>query len=151
MLRKEAYEGIIREGLERREVLIVPLWFAGDGQCLTSLPGTLLVGVGAESGRKMERKREQAERVAARLKVLSDPTRVSMLIQMMHQPFTITDLANYFELSQPTVSVHMKALREAGLVIAEKKGNQTNYRVDGAEVSRYVMGALEEMGISPEV
>jgi hypothetical protein len=106
MLRREDYEEIISGALERSEVLLVPLWFAGDGQSLFSLPGTLLIGVGLESSRKLERRRAQAEKAAGRLKVLSDPTRVAMLMQLVHHAATITDLSNYFELSQPTVSVH---------------------------------------------
>jgi ArsR family transcriptional regulator len=145
MLRREEYEPVIRQSLENDDLLIAPLWLAADGQVLLHLPGVLYIGVGTESGQKLERKREQAERVASRLKVLSDPTRVSMVMQMLHQASTITDLANYFELSQPTVSVHMKVLREAGLVEAEKAGNQTRYRVDLERVRSYLGAATEEL------
>lgn len=151
MLRREDYEDIIRAALERSEVLIVPLWFAGDGQSLFALPGTLLIGVGLESSRKLERRRAQAEKAAGRLKVLSDPTRVAMLMQLMHHAATITDLSNYFELSQPTVSVHMKLLREAGLVSPEKSGNVTRYRANADAVRGHVAGALRDMGMEGEV
>ena len=149
MLRKEQYETLILAALERNEVVIVPLWLAGDGQSLFALPGLLYVGFGLESGKKLELKRERAEQVASRLKVLSDPTRVAILRQLMHDAFTITDLANIFDLSQPTVSVHMKALREAELVEAEKSGNQTRYRVAGPRVWQYVSEALALIGIEP--
>jgi ArsR family transcriptional regulator len=151
MLRKEQYEPLLQNALDRDQVVIVPLWLAGDGQFLFALPGVLQIGFGLESGRRVEIKREQAERVASRLKVLSDPTRVGMLRQAMHDAATITDLANYFELSQPTVSVHMKALREAGLVDAEKSGNQTRYRARPERIWEYVADALAEIGVSGEV
>ncbi|MGH2609640.1 MAG: hypothetical protein ACRDHF_11215, partial [Tepidiformaceae bacterium] len=77
MLRREEYEPILQEAIDADEIVIVPLWLAGDGQCIFDLPGILYLGVGVESGQKVERKREQAEKAAARLKVLSDPTRVS--------------------------------------------------------------------------
>ena len=147
MLRKEQYEPLITAGLERNEVVVVPLYLAADGQSLFAMPGLLYIGMGLESGRKIEAKREQAEQVANRMKVLSDPTRVAILRQLMHDSFTITDLANYFELSQPTVSVHMKALREADLVESEKTGNQTRYRVAGPRVWQYVTDALGLIGI----
>lgn len=147
MLRKERYEPLIRSALERDEVVIVPLWLAADGQSFFALPGLLYIGFGLESGKKMELKREQAEQVANQLKVLSDPTRVAIVRQLMHDACTITDLANFFELSQPTVSVHMKALREADLVESEKNGNQTRYRVAGPRVWRYVTDALGLIGV----
>jgi ArsR family transcriptional regulator len=147
MLRREEYEPILQAALDRDELVIVPLSFAVDGQCIFELPGVLYIGAGVESGQKIERKREQAEKAAGRLKVLSDPTRVSMIVQLIHQPSTITDLANYFELSQPTVSVHMKVLREAGLVVATKSGNQTRYRAEADRVWEFVTNTLRELGV----
>src|SRR5688572_24831990 len=147
MLRREEYEPILQAALDRDQLVIVPLYFAVDGQCVFELPGVLYIGAGVDSGRKVERKREQSEKAAGRLKVLSDPTRVSIIVQLIHQPSTITDLANYFELSQPTVSVHMKVLREAGLVKSVKVGNQQRYRVDPAEVWGYVGETLRELGV----
>ncbi len=147
MLRREEYEPILEAALDNDELVIVPLFFAADGQCIIELPGVLYIGVGLESGQKVERKREQAEKGAARLKVLSDPTRVSMVMQLIYHPSTITDLANYFELSQPTVSVHMKVLREAGLVTATKNGNQTRYGAEAGRVWSFVTDALRELGV----
>lgn len=149
MLRREQHEALIQSALERNEVIILPLWLAGDGQFLFALPGLLYIGFGLESGRKLELRREESEKTAACLKLLSDPTRVAIVRQLMHDSFTITDLANYFELSQPTVSVHMKALREAELLEAEKIGNQTRYRVAGARVWQYVTDALALIGVAP--
>ncbi|MEX1103518.1 MAG: metalloregulator ArsR/SmtB family transcription factor [Dehalococcoidia bacterium] len=151
MLRREEYESTLQAAIDRDELVIVPLWLAADGQCIFELPGVLYVGAGVESGQKVERKREQAEKAAGRLKELSDPTRVSMVMQLIHHPSTITDMANYFELSQPTVSVHMKVLREAGLVAADKMGNQTRYRVDPGAVWEYVSGTLRELGVDEPV
>jgi ArsR family transcriptional regulator len=147
MLRREEYESTLQNAIDNDELVIVPLFLAADGQCIFELPGVLYIGAGVESGRKVERKREQAEKAATRLKVLSDPTRVSMVMQLMHHPSTITDLANYFELSQPTVSVHMKVLREAGLVDSAKMANQTRYRVEPDRVWRYVTETLREVGV----
>lgn len=149
MLRKEEHEALLQSALERDEVVIVPLWTAGDGQFLFALPGLVYIGFGLDSGRKVQARREEAEQVANRLKILSDPTRVAIVRQLMHDTYTITDLANYFELSQPTVSVHMKALREADLVEAEKTGNQTRYRVAGPRVWQYVTDALGLIGVAP--
>ena len=58
---------------------------------------------------------------------------------------TVTELASQFGLSQPTVSVHIKMLREAGLARPERDGNQVFYQSDEQTVRAYVGSALEEI------
>jgi DNA-binding transcriptional ArsR family regulator len=57
----------------------------------------------------------------------------------------VTELASLFRLSQPTVSVHIKLLREAGLIRAERDGNQVHYQAEDDVVRRYVDEAVEDM------
>jgi DNA-binding transcriptional ArsR family regulator len=71
-----------------------------------------------------------AEHGARRLKVLSDPTRVALLADLVRRPASITELAERFELAQPTVSMHVKLLREADLLTHTKNGPRTTYSVD---------------------
>ena len=61
-----------------------------------------------------------AEAVADALRALADPTRVQMVLALRQakEPACICDFTATFGLSQPTVSHHMKKLREAGLVDA---------------------------------
>jgi len=73
--------------------------------------------------------------------VLSDPTRVMLLSHLAASPMSITDLASYYGFSQPTVSVHIKMLREAGLLESEKSGSHTLYRAPEAVVREYIEGA----------
>ena len=56
------------------------------------------------------------ELLARRLKTISDPTRLAMLEAIRGAPYTVSDLATHFSLAQPTVSNHLKLLREAGIV-----------------------------------
>ena len=69
--------------------------------------------------------RSAAERLAARFKALADPARVAILNRLV-QPGTesvcVCDLVSHVRLSQPTVSHHLRVLREAGLVTAERRG-----------------------------
>ncbi|MBE0611335.1 MAG: winged helix-turn-helix transcriptional regulator [Dehalococcoidia bacterium] len=108
----------------------------------------VFVGVGSGVGERLARRRERAERAAGRFKVLSDPTRLAILAELLHADYhnatTVTELASLFGLSQPTVSVHMKMLREAGLVTAEREGNQVSYSASDATLREFVEGALEE-------
>ncbi len=78
------------------------------------LPGALLVSIPAESGAAEARAR--TESLARQLRAMSDPTRLAMLEVLRRHPGTVSELAASFALAQPTVSNHVKLLREAGLV-----------------------------------
>ena len=58
------------------------------------------------------------------LKVLGDPTRLRMLDLLAQQfdPICVCDITDRFEQNQPTVSHHLRLLREAGLIETEKRG-----------------------------
>lgn len=66
----------------------------------------------------------RTEAVAARLKVLADPTRLRMLDLLAQQadPVCVCDITGEFPQNQPTISHHLKLLREAGLIACEKRG-----------------------------
>ncbi|MFW0783418.1 metalloregulator ArsR/SmtB family transcription factor [Gordonia sp. CPCC 206044] len=69
---------------------------------------------------------------AARLKALGDPVRLRLLQAMSTRPggeSCVCDLLGLFEVSQPTISHHLKVLREAGLVAGERRGTWVYYRV----------------------
>jgi len=75
---------------------------------------------------------EQAEQVAPLLKALADPVRLrlmSLIASREGGEACICDLTEAFDLSQPTISHHMKVLHEAGLVDRDKRGVWVYYRV----------------------
>ena len=75
---------------------------------------------------------EEAEQVAPLLKALADPVRLRLLsLVASHEggQACICDLNDAFDLSQPTISHHMKVLHEAGLVDRDKRGVWVYYRV----------------------
>jgi ArsR family transcriptional regulator len=75
---------------------------------------------------------DQAERLAAIFKALSDPTRVrllSMIAAHEHGEACVCDLTEPVGLSQPTVSHHLKQLVLAGLITREQRGKWAYYRV----------------------
>lgn len=145
---KDAFQPQIAAARERGELYLVALGLGGEGQLYWSLPGVVFVGVGSGVGEKLVRRRERAEQAAGRFKVLSDPTRLAILSELInpgyHSATTVTELASLFGLSQPTVSVHMKMLREAGLVTSEREGNQVSYRASEETLREFVQGALDE-------
>ena len=76
---------------------------------------------------------EESTELAGRLKALADPTRIRMLSIMLASrdlEACTCDLTEPLELSQPTVSHHLKKLAAAGLVVPDRRvGSFTYYRV----------------------
>ncbi|MFI5065009.1 MAG: metalloregulator ArsR/SmtB family transcription factor [Streptosporangiales bacterium] len=74
---------------------------------------------------------EQADQVAPLLKALADPVRLRLMSLVASHPggeACVCDLAGAFELSQPTISHHLKVLYESGLLDREKRGVWVYYR-----------------------
>jgi ArsR family transcriptional regulator len=75
---------------------------------------------------------EQAEQVAPVLKALADPVRLRLLSLVASHAggeACVCDLAGAFDLSQPTISHHLKVLHELGLLARDKRGVWVYYRV----------------------
>ena len=75
---------------------------------------------------------DQAEQVAPLLKALADPVRLRLLSLVAAHAggaACVCDLAGAFDLSQPTISHHLKVLHEAGLLDRDKRGVWVYYRV----------------------
>ena len=75
---------------------------------------------------------DQAERLAPLLKALADPVRlrlVSMVAASEDGEACVCDLNDAFDLSQPTISHHLKVLHEVGLLDRSKRGVWVYYAV----------------------
>jgi ArsR family transcriptional regulator len=73
----------------------------------------------------------QADQVAALLKALADPVRLRLLSLVASHAggeACVCDLTDAFDLTQPTISHHLKVLHEAGLLDREKRGVWVYYR-----------------------
>ena len=83
--------------------------------------------------------RDQAERMAAIAKALGDPVRLQLVDVLRKHAGTVCvcELVPLFDLSQPTVSHHLKVLRDAGIVGSERRGLWAYYYV--------IPDALEEL------
>jgi DNA-binding transcriptional ArsR family regulator len=72
---------------------------------------------------------------AARLKALGHPVRLGIALRLAQEGGTCAcDFADVFGVSQPTVSQHLKVLREAGLVSTRRQGTQIYYSLDPAGI-----------------
>src|SRR5688572_22466790 len=85
----------------------------------------------------------QAERIAPLLKALADPVRLRLLsLVAAHTDgeACVCDLNDAFDLSQPTISHHLKVLHDVGLLDREKRGVWVYYRINAAALRDF--GAL---------
>jgi ArsR family transcriptional regulator, arsenate/arsenite/antimonite-responsive transcriptional repressor len=81
---------------------------------------------------------EQANGVVPMLKAIADPARLRLLsLVLSHEggEACVCDLLPYFDLSQPTISHHLKLLHEAGLLGREKRGVWVYYRVEAGALA----------------
>ncbi len=73
---------------------------------------------------------EQAAELAAVFKALGDPVRLRLLSLIASRAggeVCVCELTPAFELSQPTISHHLKLLRQAGLIDCERRGTWVHY------------------------
>ena len=74
----------------------------------------------------------ERERLVAAFKALGDPTRLDVfrLIAAQAAPICACDVVARFDVSQPTISHHLKVLREAGLITVSRRGVWAYYAAD---------------------
>lgn len=78
-----------------------------------------------------------AETLAVTFKALADPTRVAIVSRLACcDECCVCDLTATFDLSQPTVSHHLKVLADAGLVTSERRGRWAWYRAVPEQLER---------------
>jgi ArsR family transcriptional regulator len=75
---------------------------------------------------------QEAERMAVIAKALADPVRIQLVdvLRKHAGQVCVCELVPLFDLSQPTVSHHLKVLRDAGLVGSERRGLWAYYYVE---------------------
>jgi ArsR family transcriptional regulator len=75
------------------------------------------------------------------LAALADPTRLEILHELAGSAEVCAcDFTSCCDVSQPTVSHHLKVLREAGVVVSERRGNSIFYRISPDLIER--MGTI---------
>jgi len=86
---------------------------------------------------------ERVARMASGFKALSDETRLRIMGSLLRSngPLCECEIVPAFGLSQSTISYHLKVLREAGLVEADRRGVWAYYRVN----PRALLGVVKEL------
>ncbi|MCX0274697.1 metalloregulator ArsR/SmtB family transcription factor [Nocardia zapadnayensis] len=97
---------------------------------------------------------ESAVELAAVFKALSDPVRLRLLSSIAAragQEACVCDLSAGIELTQPTISHHLKVLRSAGLLTSERRASWVYYRVVPEALRRLSDVLQAESGAPVEV
>jgi DNA-binding transcriptional ArsR family regulator len=85
-------------------------------------------------------------RRSIQLKALGHPVRLGIAMQLAAEPETCAcDFAEVFDVSQPTISEHLRVLRQAGLVTTKRRGTQICYSLDPTAI-RSIGRLLERLG-----
>jgi ArsR family transcriptional regulator len=88
----------------------------------------------------------EAEQLAAAFRVIADPTRLRLMSLLASKPegeACVCDLVEPLDLSQPTISHHLKVLYEAGLLGRSRRGTWIYYRLlpERLQILRNALGA----------
>ncbi len=88
---------------------------------------------------------EKTDGLAHRLKAVGDATRLRLLDLLATQetPVCVCDITPHFSQNQPTISHHLRLLREAGLIETEKRGIWSYYWA--TEAGRRTLDAVREL------
>jgi DNA-binding transcriptional ArsR family regulator len=63
-------------------------------------------------------------------RALDDPTRRRILELLRERDLTVTEISQHFAMSLPSISYHLDLLRQAGLVLAEKRGQYVHHALN---------------------
>lgn len=80
-------------------------------------------------------------------RALSDPTRRRLLALLRRGDMTAGDLAAEFDLAWPTISGHLKVLREADLVQADRNGTSITYHLNVSVLEEAMASLMSTLGI----
>lgn len=80
-------------------------------------------------------------------KALSDPTRRKILELLQNQSLNAGEIADYFQITKPSISHHLNILKNSGLIIDERKGQNIIYSIDMTvfqEVMKWFMNFVDK-------
>ncbi|MBW2028055.1 MAG: winged helix-turn-helix transcriptional regulator [Deltaproteobacteria bacterium] len=76
------------------------------------------------------------------MKALSDPNRIKIIKMLQHKMMCVCEIKEALQISQPSVSKHLKILEDAGLVDFKKDGLWVNYHLTDGSKSAYVASLM---------
>lgn len=77
-------------------------------------------------------------------KALSDQTRRNILRLLENHPLSVGEIVDNFQLSQPTISRHLAVLREADLVVDQRRGQHVIYQINSSRLAASMLEFFRE-------
>lgn len=82
-------------------------------------------------------------------KALADPTRRKIIRLLRDRDMTAGEIAEYFSISKPSISHHLNILKQAGLILDERKGQNIVYSLNTSvmeELIGWLMSIMQKEG-----
>ncbi|HHV19132.1 MAG TPA: winged helix-turn-helix transcriptional regulator [Thermoanaerobacterales bacterium] len=76
-------------------------------------------------------------------KALSDPIRRKILLMLKNNDMTAGEIAEGFDISKPSISHHLNTLKQAGMVMDERKGQYIYYSINTSVFEDVVSFGME--------
>ena len=113
-------------------------------ESITRKPGSRCCG----EGEQQQLSSESAQQFSDALLTLAHPIRIQILTMLAGSPgqVCVCDLEAALPVKQPTVSHHLKLLRDAGLITDERQGQNIYYRLAGEKLQQWldaILGPVE--------
>lgn len=87
----------------------------------------------------------EVELAATLFRCLADPNRLAIIQHLMLAPHRVADLVGHLGLAQSTVSAHVRALRDSGLLSARVRGRATFYSLAEPELTAELLAAAQSL------
>lgn len=81
---------------------------------------------------------------------LSNPYRREIIRRLKWKNMTVNEIVREFDIAQPTISRHLDVLKKAGIVTAERKGNQMVYSLNLSTVQEITLYLSELFECKPQ-
>ncbi|SHM55424.1 DNA-binding transcriptional regulator, ArsR family [Caldanaerovirga acetigignens] len=81
--------------------------------------------------------------LSSAFKALSDPVRRKILYMLREKDMTAGEIAEKFDISWPTISHHLNVLKQAGMVVDERKGQNIYYSLNTSVFEEVVAFLME--------
>lgn len=88
---------------------------------------------------------DHVERLASTLSVLGESARLSIVVYLMDKPASVGEITEFLGMSQPAISHHLRLLKDARILRAEKKGKQVYYSLNDNHVKNIIESGLVHM------
>jgi DNA-binding transcriptional ArsR family regulator len=80
------------------------------------------------------------------LRALAAPVRIAILLQLRESPCCVHELVDALDVPQPLVSQHLRILKAAGAVAAQRDGREMRYRLVDHHLAHIVVAAVTHAG-----